>query len=88
MNLLNRLWSSLTPDACAIAPPPQHNETCGEDEPPCTGCGWFDSSHELQRGLVVSEHDGIAVTAAALPLAVWLNSQLDDWRPEADAELH
>jgi hypothetical protein len=25
------------------------------DDAPPRGCGWFDSSHELQRGLVVVE---------------------------------
>ena len=24
--------------------------------PPGAGCGWFDSSHDLQRGLQVQEH--------------------------------
>ncbi|MDE2398079.1 MAG: hypothetical protein KGL43_10020 [Burkholderiales bacterium] len=33
----------------------------------CGVCGWFDSSHELQRGLVVVEPD-----AAAAELAAWL----------------
>lgn len=32
----------------------------------CGVCGWFDSSHELQRGLVVMEPD-----AAAAELAAW-----------------
>ncbi len=26
-----------------------------EDDAPPKGCGWFDSSHELMRGLVVQE---------------------------------
>lgn len=28
-----------------------------EDEAPPKGCGWFDSSHELMRGLVVVEFE-------------------------------
>jgi hypothetical protein len=34
------------------------------------GCGWFDSSHDLQHGLQVQEADGPAL--AQLPLAEWL----------------
>ncbi len=41
------------------------------DEPP-RGCGWFDSSHELRRGLVVLEH-GDAAAARLLPLEAWLD---------------
>ena len=88
MNLLNRLWSRLTPDAGAIAPPPLRSETCGEDEPPCRGCGWFDSSHELQSGLQVSERVDDEVVAAALPLATWLDLQLADWQPDLRVEAH
>ena len=29
-------------------------EVGGDSDPPCLGCGWFDSSHELQVGLQVS----------------------------------
>lgn len=36
------------------------------------GCGWFDSSLDLQRGLRVCE---CAPTEAALPLAWWLHWQ-------------
>ena len=28
------------------------------------GCGWFDSSHDLQEGLAVYEHDGVDLTLA------------------------
>ncbi|MBL8306838.1 MAG: hypothetical protein JNM33_09090 [Rubrivivax sp.] len=37
------------------------------------GCGWFDSSHDLQRGLRVREHDSPDAVAAELPLATWLD---------------
>lgn len=39
-----------------------------EDRP--LGCGWFDSSHDLQQGLQVREAD--AQGLAQLPLADWL----------------
>ncbi len=45
------------------------------------GCGWFDSSHDLQAGLHVQEH----ATAEVLPLAAWLELQLDGWRPSQPA---
>jgi hypothetical protein len=40
------------------------------------GCGWFDSSHELQLGLWVLEHASPDEVAAALPLASWLELHL------------
>jgi len=33
------------------------------------GCGWFDSSHELHSGLLITEH----TSAAVLPLAEWVD---------------
>jgi hypothetical protein len=39
-------------------PPPKHffePEKQAEDDVPPRGCAWFDSSHELMRGLVVLE---------------------------------
>jgi hypothetical protein len=44
-----------------------------DDERPL-GCGWFDSSHELERGLLVNEAD--ADTLSTLPLGDWLDLQL------------
>jgi hypothetical protein len=49
------------------------------DERPL-GCGWFDSSHELQAGLLVTEHGSPDAVAAALPLADWLELHLSGWR--------
>lgn len=83
MNLLNRLWSRLTAAAGATARLPTPGDACRDNEPPCLGCGWFDSSHELQSGLHVSEHDDDEAVAAALPLATWLDLQLADWEPGA-----
>lgn len=42
-----------------------------EDEIPA-GCGWFDSSHELQHGLWVQEHATPDAVANDLPLGEWL----------------
>ena len=49
------------------------------------GCGWFDSSLDLQQGLRVQEHTGLPGSDAALadlPLAAWLELQLNGWRAE------
>ena len=88
MNLLNRLWSRLARPAGAPMPLPTPGDACRDDEPPCLGCGWFDSSHELQSGLHVTEHDDDEVVAAALPLATWLEVQLADWQPDIRVEAH
>ncbi len=40
-------------------------------------CGWFDSSHELVHGLQVQELNTPESLAAALPLASWLQLQLE-----------
>lgn len=53
-----------------LGPPPQD-----EDRP--LGCGWFDSSHELERGLQVRETDATAL--GALPLGDWLDLELRTW---------
>jgi len=45
------------------------------------GCGWFDSSHELQQGLLVREHNDSASLAAEMPLGPWLDLHLGHWRP-------
>jgi hypothetical protein len=48
------------------------------DERP-RGCGWFDSSHDLQRGLSVREHATADSLGRELPLASWLELQLAGW---------
>jgi hypothetical protein len=47
---------------------------------PSPGCGWFDSSHELQCGLAVTEHLSADAVAGELPLADWLELHLSGWR--------
>jgi hypothetical protein len=56
-------------------------EPAPEEERP-RGCGWFDSSHDLQHGLQVHEREPDAV-AAELPLAHWLDLKLSGWRATA-----
>lgn len=53
--------------------PPRHPPP-PEERP--RGCGWFDSSHELQRGLLVVEHADPAAAARLLPLEAWLDGFL------------
>jgi len=43
------------------------------------GCGWFDSSHELTSGLMVTEHLTADAVAAQLPLGDWLELHLGGW---------
>lgn len=45
------------------------------------GCGWFDSSHTLQHGLLVTEHAGADAVTGELALEGWLELQLSGWRP-------
>jgi hypothetical protein len=35
-------------------------------------CGWFDSSHDLQRGLLVQEHASLDALAGTMSLSDWL----------------
>jgi hypothetical protein len=52
---------------CRTRPPMPQQPLPPEDERP-RGCGWFDSSHELQQGLLVWE-GMIVVDNQALPAA-------------------
>jgi hypothetical protein len=60
------------PVRCRANPP--HDDAMPPQEDRPLGCGWFDSSHDLQQGLQVGEADGQAL--ALLPLADWLALQL------------
>lgn len=57
------------PPPPAVAPDAAPDVTDPEALPTC---GWFDSSHELQAGLQVTEHASPDAVAADLPLAHWL----------------
>ena len=48
-----------------------------DDAAPC--CGWFDSSHELHSGLLVTEHLSADAVASELPLGDWLALHLNGW---------
>ncbi len=58
------------PAAAAVAAEPADEP----DTPP--PCGWFDSSHELRKGLVVTELEQPEAVARVVPLAWWLQWQL------------
>lgn len=62
--------------ACAAA------EAADDEERP-RGCGWFDSSHDLRRGLWVCEQPDVDAVAATLPLEPWLALHLAGWQPRA-----
>ena len=59
---------------------PEEGPAADEERP--LGCGWFDSSHELERGLQVREADvqGLCL----LPWSDWLDLELRVWagRPQ------
>ncbi|HLL12898.1 MAG TPA: hypothetical protein VK570_17685 [Rubrivivax sp.] len=46
-----------------------------DDDDRESGCGWFDSSHDLRAGLQVCEHAANDAVLAELPLAMWLELQ-------------
>lgn len=56
----------------AGAPAPACTATPADGER-VLGCGWFDSSHDLQAGLRVREHASPDALAAELPLGIWLD---------------
>ena len=80
MNLLSFLpWRKKIP-ALAGRKPHADDEPPREEEDRPRGCGWFDSSHDLHRGLCVQEHASPDTLAQELPLANWLELQLSGWR--------
>ena len=64
----------------AAAAPPMATRPAPAEAPDedggAAGCGWFDSSHELQHGLWVREHASPDEVANDLPLALWLELHL------------
>ncbi len=79
MNLLSRLIHPRP----ATTPPAVRPQSCEEAPPddPQWACGWFDSSHDLQQGLVVREHASVDTLTGELPLTQWLELHLQTWRP-------
>jgi hypothetical protein len=83
--ILHRLFKP-TP---RVRPVPQDEPAAPEDidaERPL-GCGWFDSSHELQCGLVVTEHASVDAVASELPLSDWLGLHFGGRAGAADVAL-
>ena len=64
-----------TPATVSSAMPTGAAAAGGDDDPLPAGCGWFESSLELSRGLAVVEHAGFDTIGDAAPLA-W---QLAAW---------
>jgi len=62
-------------DSDDVGPSPTADPRPAEVEDRLLGCGWFDSSHELQCGLRVQELSPQQVDAQALPWVVWLDLQ-------------
>lgn len=61
MNILPLLFRRQSPSPRPRRPPV--DEPPGDEEDRPLGCGWFDSSHDLECGLVVREHAGLAPPA-------------------------
>lgn len=57
--------------------PPLDPEAPPAEPAPACGCGWFESSHELQAGLQVTEHREIEPVVNQIPLSWWLGWELD-----------
>lgn len=75
MTMLQRLLGRI-PAQPVAGPVPS---TPADPEAQTLGCGWFDSSHELQHGLWVREHASPDAVANELPLASWLELHLAGW---------
>ena len=76
MNLLSFLpWRKLAPARAGRKPYADDELPC-EEEDRAQGCGWFDSSHDLHSGLMVREHVCVDTVANEVPLAFWLDLEL------------
>lgn len=80
--ILRPSWFHAAPRR-AMQPQPADTQALDDDRP--LGCGWFDSSHDLQHGLQVREADQQVL--AQMPLADWLALQVTPCC-EADTSLH
>ncbi len=65
----------------AVAAQPQAGvaDAAPDEEERLLGCGWFDSSHALQSGLLVTEHATADAVAPDMPLSDWLALHLAGW---------
>lgn len=77
-------WRAAPPKAPArVVAPDWVNATlaaAAEEPHSAPGCGWFNSSHELHTGLLVTEHLSPERVANEVPLGWWL-----DWQTHAGA---
>lgn len=53
------------------------DDAAAADDPAAPECGWYESTHDLARGLQVTEHASPEALAHALPLEDWLRLWLD-----------
>jgi hypothetical protein len=74
MNALSQVFPALF--ATFSRPAAVRPEPAAATEERRWGCGWFDSSHDLQRGLQLQELSNPDELAAELPLAFWLQIDL------------
>jgi hypothetical protein len=87
MNLLAHLpWHRALPaprqaPAAAVTVPAAGEPDAADADEDTASCGWFDSSHDLQYGLLVTEHASADAVANELPLEAWLDLHLSGWRP-------
>ena len=76
MNLLHALMSpQLSAPSQGVERGAVDNRAPANDDHQQSGCGWFDSSHDLRAGLQVREHAVNDAVLAELPLAMWLELQ-------------
>jgi hypothetical protein len=73
----------MDPPGAAAAPAARRDRRRDAARRPVPGCGWSDSSHELQLGLLVTEHPWADVLANGLPLASWLELRFGAWEGAA-----
>ena len=79
MNILNFLpWRRRAPIRPARRPAEIATGPTQAGDERAWGCGWFDSSHDLECGLLVREHVTADASPRELPLALWLELQ---WPP-------
>jgi hypothetical protein len=86
IEMLSRLLSRPAPRRRRTAVPSWFGSDAAPEEQtelPPRGCGWFDSSHELRAGLVVTEHASPDQVAEQMPLDDWLHLHLGGWRAGA-----
>jgi len=79
-----RTDASAMPDASAPpgrSPPSAPCAAAEEERDFRPVVGWFDSSHDLSRGLLITEHEQPDEVARLVPLGWWLAWALDDTTP-------